>query len=657
MHIALIFVPATAYILLTLIFARRAGFRRITEALVKGHIVIFAFISVSTEILSSIHGISFPALLTTWLLFLLVCFVAVFRNGKKHGFFLPVLQRVTPLTAIIVGAIAFILATTFAAAILYPPNTWDSMTYHMSRVAHWISNNSVSLYPTAITRQNYQMPLAEFAIMHVQILTGFDLYANLVQWMSFLVLACLGLLVAGELGLSNRQQLISAIVIVTLPMAILQASSTQNDLVVSSFLMSFSLFMLRLRENLSVENLFFASISLGLALLTKGTAYIYCAAIGLSLAVPVLLARVYARPQLLKATAALSLAVIIALLLNAGYFWRNFHSNERPLSTDGQNYFNEDISAATLVSNILRNGALHLGTPSDRINWYQYRALQVVLGSQLNNPKTTWKAVSFGIPYKRHEDLAGNLIHMLVALFCVVLLPITWGQGHHTRAIWYAIGVMIGAVLYCWILKWQPWASRLHTPLFTLAAPLIAITLTLDIGGVWKRIGSVIIACMILFSLPFAYDNLSRSLVSLEWKHNSRMQLYFKNREHLFNDYNSAMNVLGNEYYGEVGLYLGSDDWEYPFWVFAKRAEKNGKKMTFKHVGVNNVSRTIKEDVLLPLYVITTKSIETWEHAPKYASVYISDHVSVFKKSGHNNAIQSGGKGASRAAPRYQSME
>ena len=122
------------------------------------------------------------------------------------------------------------------------------------------------------------------------------------------------------------------------------------------------------------------------------------------------------------------------------------------------------------------------------------------------------------------------------------------------------------------------------------------------------------------------------------------MQLYFLNRKHLFNDYKSAMNVLGNDYYGEVGLYLGSDDWEYPFWVFAKRAEKNGKKMTFKHVGVNNVSRTIKEDVLLPLNVITTKSIKTWEHAPEFASVYASDHVSVFKKLRHNNAIQSGGK-------------
>ena len=364
----LILLPATAYILLTLIFARRSGVKEISEALVKGHIVLFAFIAVSTEFLSSIHGISFPAILTAWLLFLLVCFVAVFIHGRKHGFFIPMLQRISPQTVILVGAIAFILATTFAAAILYPPNNFDSMTYHMSRVAHWISNNNVSFYPTTITRQNYQMPLAEFAIMHVQILTSCDLYANLVQWMSFLVLICLGLLIAGELGLSDRQQFVSAIVIATLPMAILQASSTQNDLVVSSFLMSFSLFMLRLRENLTAQNVILASISLGLALLTKGTAFLYSAAIGISLTVPVLMACKYDRIRFLKATAALSLVVIIALSMNTAHFWRNYHLYGHPLSTEAVSYRNKDISAVTLVSNILRNGALHLGTPSNTIN-------------------------------------------------------------------------------------------------------------------------------------------------------------------------------------------------------------------------------------------------------------------------------------------------
>ena len=201
------------------------------------------------------------------------------------------------------------------------------------------------------------MPLAEFAIMHVQILTGSDFYANLVQWISFLILICLALLIARELGLSHKQQLISAMVIATLPMAILQASSTQNDLVVSSFIMSFALFILRLRRNISPDNLLFSALSLGLALLTKGTAILYCAAIGLSLGFVALAAHQWR----FQAVAALSWVVVIALLINAGHFARNYRLYGHPLSTEIEEYRNEDYSAATLVSNILRNGSLAPG--------------------------------------------------------------------------------------------------------------------------------------------------------------------------------------------------------------------------------------------------------------------------------------------------------
>jgi hypothetical protein len=149
---------------------------------------------------------------------------------------------------------------------------------------------------------------------------------------------------------------------------------------------------------------------------------------------------------------------------------------------------------------------------------------------------------------------------------------------------------------------------------------------------------------MVLYSIPFALTNWSRSLVSLEWYNNDRLHLYFKNRNYLFHDYNSAINILEETNNGKVGLYLGGDDWEYPFWVFAGRTKKNG--VSFRHVGVSNVSRTINENALMPPYVIATKSIDTWEHAQKYVSVYTSDYVRVFKKIGNNNAMHRDGNSA-----------
>ena len=65
-----------------------------------------------------------------------------------------------PLDLVLIAAIAALVLTLAALAIVAPPNTWDSMTYHMGRVAHWAQNGSVNHYPTTITRQLYLGPWA-----------------------------------------------------------------------------------------------------------------------------------------------------------------------------------------------------------------------------------------------------------------------------------------------------------------------------------------------------------------------------------------------------------------------------------------------------------------------------------------------------------------
>jgi hypothetical protein len=639
MHPILILMPVGGYGLLTLIFARSLTGRAIIEAHVKAHLAIFAFIALATEFISVLQSIALHGMVAVWSLFLLVCLtVAVARmHRKSQGFRLPARPSRTPPTVIFTGAIGFILAATLATAILYPPNTWDSMTYHMARVVNWINNGHVSFYPTAIMRQNYQMPLAEFAIMHLQVLTGADLFANLVQWMSFFVLIGLGVLTAAELGLDDRQQLIAATVLATLPMAILQASSTQNDLVVSSFVMSFGLFMLRLRTNLNVENLLFTSAALGLALLTKGTAYLFCAAIGLSLAVPILWGCRSNRAGLLKALGGLSTVVISALVLNAGHFTRNYTLYGHPLSTVGDYYQNQDMSAYALLTNIARNSALHLATSSHRINGHLESALHGVLGPRLNNPKTTLAGTSFGIQYSMHEDKAGNLIHILLALSSLFALPILWCQGRYKETVWYALGVFFAALIYCWILKWQPWASRLHTPLFVMAAPLLTLTITEGIKGCGKRFRHLVVLSMVFYSLLFVLANSSRSLVALDWYHKDRMKLYFTNRPQHFEDYANVIKLLPQSAPQEVGLYLGSDDWEYPFWALARQMGQKGNAITFRHVGIRNISKTLAENQFRPRYVVATKELGDWKHAAEYIPIYTSDDVSVFEKAAESN--------------------
>ena len=110
------------------------------------------------------------------------------------------------------------------------------MTYHMSRVAHWIQNQSVAHYPTNIPRQLELAPWAEFTVTHFQLLTGGDRLANSVQWFS-MAGSLLGVsLIAQQLGAGVVGQVLAVVFAATIPMGILQGSSTQNDYVVTFWL-------------------------------------------------------------------------------------------------------------------------------------------------------------------------------------------------------------------------------------------------------------------------------------------------------------------------------------------------------------------------------------------------------------------------------------
>jgi FtsH-binding integral membrane protein len=57
------------------------------------------------------------------------------------------------------------------------------------------------------------------------------------------------------------------------------------------------------------------------------------------------------------------------------------------------------------------------------------------------------------------------------------LLSCFWRRSFDSRTI-YAACLVAGFLLFCVDLKWQPWNSRLHLPLFVLLAGMIGVTLS-----------------------------------------------------------------------------------------------------------------------------------------------------------------------------------
>ncbi len=178
------------------------------------------------------------------------------------------------LEAVFGVALGAVLLATAITALFFPPNNWDSMTYHLPRVMQWAARGGIDFYPTHIGRQLLYNPGAEYCLLHIHLLAGDDRWFNFLQWWSFLGCILASSSAAKALGAGIRGQVLAAVVTATIPMAVLQASSTQNDLFISFWAMVFVSLGLMLRERFSRTVFYAAAAALGLAVLAKGTFFV-----------------------------------------------------------------------------------------------------------------------------------------------------------------------------------------------------------------------------------------------------------------------------------------------------------------------------------------------------------------------------------------------
>ena len=165
-------------------------------------------ITFMTEVLSLFHSFSFYPLTLAWFAVTIVAIsraLPELRLGLKekpwrwNKFFFD-----EQFLLFLVGLTLFITALTASAS---TPNTWDSMTYHLARVEHWIQNKTIAYYPTHIIRQLYYCPWAEFAIAHLRLLCPWESIVNLLQWFAMAGSLVAVSLIVKQLGGSRRGQL------------------------------------------------------------------------------------------------------------------------------------------------------------------------------------------------------------------------------------------------------------------------------------------------------------------------------------------------------------------------------------------------------------------------------------------------------------------
>jgi hypothetical protein len=490
---------------------------------------------------------------------------------------------------IALGALAAALAT---IAILAPPNTWDSMTYHMARVEHWIQNRTPGFYPTHSQRQLLMPPWAEYAIAHLQILSGGDRFASLVQWFAFLGSAAGVSLVAAHLGTGSGGQALSAVYCATLPGAILQATSTQTDLVTAFWLVVAVVFGFRCSRVPEPWAALAAGAALGLAVLTKPTAYFY----GFPFAVWFIASCI--RRHQRRGLAACSLAAAAALVLNLAVYARTLDLFGTPLGPGWPAEFRRPPTvsqgdgnfALKLAAKAAENLCLQLGTPVKALNDRVLGAVRTL--DRVRHASIDAAPDGMRIDASPHEDFAGNAVHvalgaLLVALGCLGALP----SSAKTRL--YLLALASGYLLFVYYVPFLPWNTRLQLPLLVLFAALCGPLLE---RPSLRVVRSVLVATLLALCLPWVLWNRSRRLVG---KNNvfqlDRTTQYFRNDPAREAGFRAMARFIGENRCRTVGILATGDTWEYPLWILT-RAE--GRDLVrFYHHAVGNVSSTLPPEV------------------------------------------------------------
>jgi hypothetical protein len=458
-------------------------------------------------------------------------------------------------------------------------------------------------------------PLAEYASLHLFVITGgSDELTNFVQW--FASVACIVAVssIAKEFGAAARGQAIAALFCATLPSGVLASSGAKNDYVLAMWLCAAVYFALRFAATRRDVDSMWTGAALGLALLTKATAYLFAPWLLLasciswpihSLAVS---SRNRARQQaeenvdcsnLIQAAGRtwkvrpLAIAALFAVLINTPHYLRNLALSGSPLgfpSAQGDNGYrwrNDTLGLKPTTTNILRNVSDQLGARSESWNQSVYQFVMRShqwLGIDVNAPATTWPGTTFAAPRNaNHEADVPNRWHLLLVILAAAVS--VWTRNW--RAALFALALACGFIAFCAYLKWQPFLSRLFLPLFVLASPIVGI------AAEKLRFAAIQVAlCLFLLStarLP-ALENWTRPLRGPHSVlHTPRDEQYFNDMVQ-FGDhapYFRAVDRVAASGCKAVGIDININQLEYPLQDLLRRRMPD---VQFVHVAVHNAS-------------------------------------------------------------------
>lgn len=477
--------------------------------------------------------------------------------------------------------VAITLTLSLLQALVSAPNNWDSMTYHLPRVVHWLQNHNVDFYDSITSRQLTMPPLGEyFVLLSFAFAGGNDLLANSVQYLFLIFDLAIISSISWIISKNPVALRFSLIIAASTPIALAEASTTQVDLIASTWVLTgvASVFAFT-QKQLSFFGLIFGlGGSVLLAAATKPTALLFLVPVIAYICFQVLFDSSILFVQRIQKNLVITGTVVLGALLGLGPTALRTHQRFGVWIDTSDGLQNSSIQLQGIIGNIFRYAINNIGLPS-------------VLGDKISEPLIhlfeasgiSWTDPNFvgyghiaGIAFGRNEDYAANPFQLVLLL--LITIPVLIIGPRITKNIRPLVLIVISMfVIQATVFKWNLWTNRLIIPILLLSSVIVGFALEYFANrsgrgnsSFRKVFTSIVLVLSALYSLFFVVQNQYRPLITADSIFtNSRESTYFNalNPETRTRFIEALEEIRSLPKQSKVVIVLGGDSWEYPFWA------------------------------------------------------------------------------------------
>lgn len=510
------------------------------------------------------------------------------------------------------GILILTAIVALALALFTTPNNWDSMTYHLSRIAYWVQNRSVEHYATNCLREIASPVLAEFVNLHVYILCrGSDLFFNLLQAASYLTCTVLVGAIARKLGCDKLFRFVAMLLYMSMPIAFTEALTTQVDNFATVWLLFYVYVLLDLVEQREGLQCDFRTISkvctLGLCVawgyLTKPSVCFGMVIFALWLLI-VCIVRKDRVWNLIRLVLCALPCVILPLIPETLRNYATFHSYASKVT--GARQLIGTLQPAYVFVNFVKNFTFNMPIALLKDSDLLFAKFAVKTAEILNVELDAQVISEDGREFSLHEpltygyDTAINPVVLWAFIFCIVWAVICIRKTDWKKlASGYLICAALSFGVFCAVLRWEPFVTRYMVSYLALLCPLIAAQIQLRTETEGKQrlrcgiVGVVSFLCVMeLLSLMNYHLDICR------YKANNRPYGYFASNREETKYYCEVADEIKGEDYQTIGLYaIKGDAYQYPLW--AMLGDRH-----LEHVNVQNESSIYIDESFTPECII-----------------------------------------------------